>query len=263
MSLSRLAALLLAALADAAAAETLAVGAAANLAPVLEPLHAAFRRAHPEVRLTVTTAASGSLFAQIQRGAPLDALLSADVDYPRRLIAAGAADPGTLRSYARGTLVLWLPRGAPAGADLATVLAAPGLARLALAQPRTAPYGRAAEAALAALGLTERFRGRLAVGESVAQAAQFAEAGAADAAFVPLSVVRSPRLAGRGRWLAVPARLHPGVSLEHAAVLTLRGAARAEARQYLDFLTSAEARAVWREYGYAVPAAAEVPALGR
>ena len=47
------------------AAAPVAVAAASNLAPVLEPLRAAFGRRHPAVPLTLSVGASGSLHAQM------------------------------------------------------------------------------------------------------------------------------------------------------------------------------------------------------
>lgn len=256
MSRSGVARLLLAVIgvAPLPAAAPVTVAAASNLAPVLEPLRNAFQRRHPAVPLTLTVGASGSLHAQIRQGAPFDVLLAADTDYPRALVAAGDADPATLRVFARGRLVFWTLRGPLAGDDLRAALGGRAWATLALAQPRTAPYGRAAEAVLRELGFSPAAGTRLVLGETVAQAAQFVESGAAEGGFVALAAVLSPRLAGRGHWREVPAGLHPGVTLDHAAVLTRRGADRAEARAFLAFLTSPEAQATLGRFGYTTPA---------
>jgi len=171
----------------------------------------------------------------------------------RALVAAGAADAATLRVFARGKLVFWTLRGPLAGDDLRAALGGHPWATLALAQPRTAPYGRAAEAVLRELGFLPAGGTRLVLGETVAQTAQFVESGAAEGGFVALAAVLSPRLAGRGHWREVPAELHAGVTLDHAAVLTRRGAARAEARAFLDFLAGQEAQATLRRFGYATP----------
>jgi ABC-type molybdate transport system substrate-binding protein len=65
--------------------------------------------------------------------------------------------------------------------------------------------------------------------------------------------VKSPKLANRGHWTDVPAELYATVPLDHAVVLTKRGADNAAARRYLDFLSSEPAKKIFREYGYRVP----------
>ena len=78
----------------ASAAERVSVAAAANLTYVLEPLNAAFMASDPGVSVTSAMGASGGLVAQINNGAPFDVFLSADLDFPRKLIAAGGAEGG-------------------------------------------------------------------------------------------------------------------------------------------------------------------------
>ena len=77
--------------------------------------------------------------------------------------------------------------------------------KIALANPLTAPYGRAAQAALAHAGLTREAAAKLVVGENISQTAQFVETGSAEAGFVALSLVLSPRLKSVGTWREIPA----------------------------------------------------------
>jgi molybdate transport system substrate-binding protein len=249
-------ALLLAAVTSAAAAEParVSIAAAANLVYVLDALNAEFTRATPGASVTTTTGASGSLFAQIGNGAPFDVFLSADTDYPRQLVAAGSAAAGTLRVFARGRLVAWTTRSDLELGDLAAAVRAARVKKIALAQPHTAPYGRAAQAALEKLGVWREAQPKLVVGESISQTAQFVETGNADFGFVALSIVASPRLAQKGTWSEVPAELYAAVPLDHAIVLTTRGASNPTARRYLEFLGSDAAKKILRDFGYGEPA---------
>jgi len=237
--------------ARAIAAERVAVAAAANLVYVLEPLDAAFARTDAGVVVTREIGASGNLVAQIAQGAPYDLFLSADLEFPQKLVAAGAADGSSLVTFAVGKLVLWSLRP---GLDLASVAAVvhnPAVARIALANPRAAPYGRAAEEVLAKLGLTAAAGSKLVYGENISQTAQYVASGNVDAGFVALSLVRSPKLKDHGRWLEIPASLY--APLEQGAVLTRRGAANPAARRYLKFLQSPAARAILTQFGYGLP----------
>lgn len=233
------------------AAETLSVAAAANFLPALASLHAEFAKSSPGLQVTTATGASGSLVAQITHGAPFDVFLSADLDYPRALVAAGHADAKSLTTFAFGRLVLWTARPGVEVADVVTTVRSPAVKKLAIANPATAPYGRAARQALEKFGVWADAQPKLVVGENISQTAQFVETGNADAGFVALSLLLSPPLQDRGRWRAVPAELH--APLTHGVVLTTRGAANPAAVRYLAFLRSAAARKILHDFGYGVP----------
>jgi molybdate transport system substrate-binding protein len=235
----------------AAAAEAVAVAAAANLAFVLKPLNAEFARVHPGVAVTDELGASGTLVAQITQGAPYDVFLSADLDYPQKLVRSGAADGSTLRVLGYGKLVLWTTRpGLELGA-VAEVVRDPGVHKLAIADPRAAPYGRAAQEVLAKLGLTDVARPKLVYGDNISQAAHYVASGAVDAGFVALSLVLAPNLKERGRWLEIAPALYAPIA--QGGVLTTRGAANPAARRYLAFLHSPAARPIWARFGYGLP----------
>lgn len=231
--------------------EVLHVAAASDLVYCLEALNGVFAKAHPGARLKVSTGSSGNFYAQIQNGAPFDVFLSADVKYPRALIEAGQAEGGSLTVYAAGRIVVWTldPRlDVSRGLE---VLLDPGVRRIAIANPEHAPYGRAAQDALENAGLWARVQGKLVKAENIAQAAQFVQTGNAEAGIVALSLVKSPRLAGIGKYAEIPPQSYP--RLEQAAVITKRGAANPLARGYLEFLRSPEARAIFDKYGFALP----------
>src|SRR5262249_42388895 len=136
--------------------------------------------------LEVTYGSSGNFFSQIQNGAPFDLFFSADIEYPRKLEAAGLGEPGTLYHYAVGRLVIW----APANSKLDTAgqgwkaLLDPSVQKIAIANPEHAPYGRAAVAALRRAGIYQQVAGKLVFGENISQAAQFVQSGNAQAGIV-------------------------------------------------------------------------------
>ncbi len=229
----------------------LAVAAAASLRPPLEALRRAFEAEHPRARVAVSYGASGTFLAQIQNGAPFDLFFSADLDYPRQAVAAGLARAGDQAVFAVGRLCLWLPAGAPPDlrARGLAALADPRVRRIAIANPAVAPYGRAAEAALRAAGLLQTVRPRLVLGQSVAQAANFAAGGAADAALIPLSLAREPALSA-GAILPLEG---PEARLAHAAVVLVRARDPALARAFLDFVLGPAGRDAFRRHGYDLP----------
>jgi molybdate transport system substrate-binding protein len=246
-----LASLMLPTLAGAAPRRPLAIAAAANLRPTIDAVARAFEAERSDAEVRVTYGASGTLHAQIVAGAPFDVFLSADRDSPRALVAAGLASGEVV--YAIGQLTVWVPHGSrlDLARDGLAALARPEVRRVAIPNPALAPYGRAAIAALEHAGALDAVRPKLVLGESVAQAAQFAHSGSADAAFVPRSLALLPALAGAGRAVPVPPRAH--APIEQSAILLGRARSPALARAFLSFLRGEKGRALLAEAGYGLP----------
>lgn len=236
---------------SALAADKLSIAAAANLVYALESLNAEFKKAEPATEVTVVTGASGNLVAQIQNGAPFDVFLSADLEYPEKLVAAGQADAKSFTKFAVGRLVLWTTRPGIEVKSIPAAVRDPKVVKIAIANLTTAPYGKAAREALTKLDLWKDAEPKVVIGENITQTSQFVETGNADIGFVAMSLVLSPKLKDTGRWVEVDASLYS--PLEQAAVITKKGEPNPAAARYLKFLGSPEARAVFERFGYRIP----------
>ncbi len=228
------------------------VAAAADLKFALDAVLAATAGETPGLRPLVTYGSSGNFSAQIENGAPYDLFLSADVDYPRRLAAKGLAD-GDVFPYAVGRIALWVP--ARSKLDIATLglraLLDPSVRKVAIANPRHAPYGRAAEAAMRSLGVWDGVKGKVVLGENVAQAAQFVQSGAADAGIVALSLALSPQMRTAGRWVELPPGSYPRMD---QGGIVLKGARNPTgARAVRDRLLGPRGREILAKYGFFLP----------
>lgn len=247
---------MLAMVACPAAAGTLVLAAASDLATTIDELAAAFGRTVPGTVVKVSVGASGNFFAQIKSGAPFDVFLSADMAYPAQLASEGAADGATLAPYALGRLAIWsrdrrfdLSQGMAVFRDAR-------LARVAIANPDVAPYGRAARAALQAAGVWDAVKGKLAIGENVAQTAQFIETGNAQVGIVSYATVMAPRQQGVGSYYLVP---QTGLApIEQGAIITRHGKNNPLAPQFMRFLQSPPARAILQRHGFGAPRPAHV-----
>ena len=195
-----------------------------------------------DLELQVTYGSSGAFVQQLANGARFDVFLSADADFPRRVVAEGLAEDADLFPYAVGRSVLWLREGDPAGG--LRLLTGSGVRKVAIANPETAPYGQVAVSALRAAGVYEQVRPKLVLGENVAQAADFVVSGGAEAGIVPRSLVRSPRLRDVGRWVDLPEA--PALN-QLGVVLTDRGTA------VRDLLLGELGRRVLQDAGYDLP----------
>lgn len=232
-----------------AAAGEAVVAVAANFAEVAERLAKDFERESGH-KLIFVAGSTGKLYAQIANGAPFDAFLSADQATPERLEKEGLAVAGSRFTYATGRLTLWSSEPGRIGSDGAATLREGKLRLLAIANPDLAPYGSAAKQTLGKLGLWERFKDRIVMGETIGQAHALVASGNADLGFVALSYVLSPRNEIKGSRWDVPSDLY--APLHQDAVLLARAAGNPAARGFLGFLRGEKTRAVIRTYGYGV-----------
>jgi molybdate transport system substrate-binding protein len=226
------------------------VAAAANLNFALKEVADRFARTGERVELVF--GASGTLTRQIQDGAPFEVFLAADEEFPNQLAAAGLTrDAGEV--YATGQLALFAPRGSPLKVDdrldgLARLLKSGGVDRFAIANPEVAPYGRAAAAVLKKHGLWDALRPHLVLGNTIAQAAQFATTGNAVGGLVAYSLVLSD-LKSRGTYAVIPPADHP--PLRQRMVLLNRAGPVAE--RFYRYMREPEARAILQQHGFTVP----------
>jgi molybdate transport system substrate-binding protein len=224
----------------------LTIAAAADLRFALEEVSREFRAAHPAVEVQTAYGSSGNFYAQIRNQAPFDVFLSADAEYPRKLVEEGIGARDSLFVYAAGRIVVWVPASSPL--DPATALRAASVRHVAIANPQHAPYGRAAEAALRSLGVYNGVAGKLVLGENVGQALEFVQSGAADVGIVALSLALAPPVRGQGRYWEVPAEAYP--KIEQGGVILKDSNA---AREFRAFLLAAGGRRILKEYGFSLP----------
>jgi molybdate transport system substrate-binding protein len=228
------------------------IAAAANLNFALTEIAKQFERAQG-ARVELVFGASGTLTRQIQDGAPFDMFLAADEEFPNQLAAAGLTrEAGVV--YAVGRLVIFAPKGSPLAVDerlegLGRLLKAGRANRFAIANPEVAPYGRAAEAVLRKRALWDALRPNLVLGDSIAQAAQFATTGNAVGGLIAYSLVLSPGFADRGTYAVIPDADYP--PLRQRMVLFKR--AGPVAAQFYAYLRGETARTILRNHGFTVP----------
>ncbi|MGB8985161.1 MAG: molybdate ABC transporter substrate-binding protein [Candidatus Sulfotelmatobacter sp.] len=233
-------------------AQELSVAAAADLQFAMQDIAARFQK---ETGNTVkaTYGSSGNFLQQIQNGAPFDVFFSANLDYPKKLEAAGLTEPGSYSAYAIGKIVIWVPSDSKI--DLSSgmkVLLDPSVKKIAIANPLHAPYGQAAVAALRRENIYDKLKDKFVLGENISQTASFVVSGAADIGIVALSLALSPNMKDKGRYAEVPAGEYPPI--EQACVILRSSKNKKVAQQFVTFVKTPAIRDVLRSYGFDVPA---------
>jgi molybdate transport system substrate-binding protein len=233
-------------------AEPLTVAVASDLKLAISELAGAFEKNNPGNKIEIASGSSGKFYQQIANGAPFDLFFSADIEYPKKLKESGLT-ASEVKPYAFGRLVLWSTTQAVSGG--LSILTDRKFKKIAIANPAHAPYGMRARDSLSYYGLLDKVSGKLVFGENVSQSAQFAEAGAADAAIIALSLVLAPGMKDKGNYFLIDERSHP--PLEQGYVVLKRAAAKPEAARFAAFIASGQARAIFVKYGFRLPGDAQ------
>jgi molybdate transport system substrate-binding protein len=227
-------------------AQTVKLAAAANLRYVLEEIKAKYATVNPKAETVVTLGSSGSLVQQIMNGADYHVFMSADKAFPDKVKALGMAS-GEVKLYAYGKLVVWsntvdVSKGV-------NVVLDPAVKKIAIAKPDVAPYGARALECLKYHGLYEKVKDKIVYADNINQAAQFAQTGNAELAFLALAVATAPEM--KGTYKEMDSQSYKPV--EQSMVLLKSWQANPEAAKFMKFVLSAECKPVFEKYGFIVP----------
>ena len=224
------------------------IATAANMQYAMEALAQSFSQS-TGIACELIIGSSGKLTAQIVEGAPFDVFVSADMRYPEEVFRSGRGVDSP-QVYAYGKLVLW-SREESILPSL-EILESDQIQHIAMANPQNAPYGIAAASMLAHFGMDSSLQDKLVFGESIAQTNQFISTQAAQVGFTAKSVVLSPNIRGKGRWIELPEESYPPIE-QGAIVLKRTGSDPESAQAFYDFLFSKKAHEILQDFGYAVP----------
>jgi molybdate transport system substrate-binding protein len=239
--------------AQAAETRMVRVAAAADLKVAFGDIIATFQQQNPDIKVEVTYGSSGNFYSQLSSRAPFDLFLSADVDYPKRLVEQGFTQADSGFAYAIGGLVMWVRNASPIPVEKLGIdaLLDTSVQKIAIANPRHAPYGRAAEAAMKRLGVYDKAKDRLVYGENIIQTAQFVESGAADIGLISHSLAVAPPLRDKGRSWEVPLDAYP--PLEQGGVILSWARDRLAVEALRRFILEDAGKEILRRYGFRLP----------
>lgn len=237
-----------AALSPAAAEDkTITIFAAASMKNALDEIDAAYT-AKTGIKFSVSYAASSVLAKQIEQGAPADVFASADTDWMDYAISRKTINEATRVNLLGNSIVLIAPKDSridsvtiAQGFDLATLA---GDGRIATGDVKSVPVGKYAKAALEKLGAWQAAEPKFAMAESVRAALTLVARGEAALGIVYSTDAKvEPGVKTIGTF---PAASHPAIVYPVAATTSAKG----ETSDYLAFLRSAAAKAIFEKYGF-------------
>lgn len=161
------------------------IATAANMQYTMDSIGLVFEQDYG-YKCNITSNSSGMLTAQIEKGAPFDVFVSANMRYPEKLKKSGFGK--TPEVYAFGRLVLVYPKGRKYN-SIEALLKDGAIKRIAVANNKTAPYGMAADQFLRKKRFKQKYSDKFVTGESVGQVNQYLASKSVDAAFTSFSFV--------------------------------------------------------------------------
>jgi molybdate transport system substrate-binding protein len=99
------------------------------------------------------------------------------------------------------------------------------------------------------------------LGENIAQAAQFADSGNADAGIIALALALGPALRSTGNYFEIPATTHPPI--QQAAIIVSASKNKLVAQQFLTYLARPEVVQLLARFGFGAPLQPVQPATSR
>ncbi|MDR3570114.1 MAG: molybdate ABC transporter substrate-binding protein [Syntrophobacteraceae bacterium] len=226
------------------------VFAAASLTNALGNIGKLFTEKN-KAAFTPSYLSSSTLAKQIENGAPANVFISADEKWMDYLANKKLIDPATRSNLLGNKLVLI----APVGSKVTKVDIAPGFnlagllagGKLSMGDPAHVPAGIYGKQALETLGAWKNVSGSVARASNVREALLLVERGE-----TPFGVVYATDAAISKKVKVVgvfPENTHPPIVYPAALVI---GHETAEAKSFLEFLKTPQARAIFEKYGFSV-----------
>src|SRR5258707_6630470 len=228
--------------------QSLTIFAAASLKNALDDANAAFTKA-TGTKVVASYEASSALAKQIEQGAPADVFISADLRWMDYVAEHKLIKPDTRINLLGNKLVLIAPTDSKLdhvaiGQDFDIAKLA-GDGRIAVADVKAVPAGLYAKAALEKLGAWAAAEQRLAQAANVRASLAFVARGETPIGIVyetDAKVERKVKIIG-----TFPDGSYPPVTYPVAATADTK---KAGVAQYLGFLRSSAAKAIFENYGF-------------
>jgi molybdate transport system substrate-binding protein len=225
---------------------TLNVLAASSLSNVLKAINTAYTQANPNVTISLSTGASGTLQTQIENGAPSDVFLSAAIANMDNLQKDNLIINSTRKNIVDNTLVMVVPNDSTLGLTSFNDLTLSKVTKIAIGDPKSVPAGTYAQKAFDELGITAQIQSKFILGANVTQVLTYVTGGNVDVGFVYSTDALS---SNQVKVVAnAPADINAQIVYPEAVI---QGSQAPDvARAYLNFLSSDQAKALFLQYGF-------------
>ena len=226
------------------------ISAASSLTNALTEINSLYTTSHPWVTLTPNYGSSGTLQTQIENGAPCDVFLSAAATQMDNLEKKDLLLAGTRINLLNNKIVLIVPKGSTLGLTGFNDLTLAKVKLIAIGDPASVPAGTYAQTAFTSLGILDGIKSKFVLGANVTQVLQYVASGNVDAGVV----YSTDALSNSNVTVIASGPDAVNASIVYPAAIIKASTKVTAAQEYLNFLGSAQAKAVFEKYGFSMAA---------
>ncbi|WP_394780953.1 molybdate ABC transporter substrate-binding protein [Undibacterium sp.] len=234
--------------ASQAQAGDLIVSGAASLTNAFKEVGTAFQAKHPAAKLQYNFASSDTLLQQIAKGAPVDVFASADQETMDKAEAQKLITTSTRKNFVGNSLVVILPSDSSAAVKSLADLKQASFKKIAIGNPASVPVGRYTKEVLEASGDWSALEGKMIMAQNVRQSLDYVARAEVDAGFVYGTDAAIQRDKVKVA-LTVPTQK----PITYPAAVVTASANPTEAAQFVAFILTPEAQAIFAKYGFTKP----------
>lgn len=227
----------------------LTVSAAASLKDALNEVQTLYKTEKPNTTIAINYGGSGTLQQQIEQGAPVDLFFSAATSNMTALKDKGLLNDSTIKNLLQNKLVLVVPKDSKATiTSFAEVASSSAIKKLALGEPTTVPAGKYALQVFKYYNATETVTGKAIYAKDVREVLTWVESGNADAGAVYSTDAKT---SDKVKVVATATDgSHDPILYPAAVIKSTKHAVATE--DFLNFLTTDAAKAIFVKYGFSV-----------
>jgi molybdate transport system substrate-binding protein len=226
----------------------LLVSAAASMTNVMEEIQSIYKQNQASTDINYNFGASGALQRQIEQGAPADVFVSAANKQMDALEAQNLLLPGSRTLIAKNSMVLIVPANSSNISSFEDLKNA-NINRISIGEPRSVPAGQYAQQVLQNLQLWEQIKTKLVYAKNVRQVLASVESGNADAGLV---YATDAKISNQVKVVTTAEEKDHSPIVYPIAILK-RTQEVDTAKNFLKFLSSQQAQAVLKKYGFVLP----------
>jgi molybdate transport system substrate-binding protein len=227
---------------------SLIVSAAASLKEVLEEIKPLYQQSKSNVNISYNFGSSGALQQQIEQGAPADIFISAAKKQVDALEQKGLLVAGTRNIIAKNSLVLIVPKNVVGITNFYSLKDAE-VKKIAIGEPRSVPAGQYAQQVLEKLKIWTEVKSKLVFANNVRQVLASVESGNADAGLV---YITDAKISNQIKVVVTADEKYHSPIIYPLAVVKRSKNINA-AKEFSQFLSSDQAKAVFKKYGFILP----------